>query len=226
LSVFAAFFRINITRILSPVWLHNKNRVIKVRKALHKTYGFILLLPLLFTFSGCASLSTTALNAAPELALPSEPRGGALIGEYETKFGLKATARNVNIALAAKLIDNKIVRPGEIFSYNETVGPTTKANGFKSAQVFFKGKKSYGYGGGVCQVSSTLFNAVEKAGLKVIERHSHSLPVDYVPKGKDAATSHGGIDFKFENNLDKPVRIDSYVDKAGIVGVKLYKLGY
>jgi len=187
---------------------------------------YVLLLILPIFAPGCAALSTTALNAAPELALAS--RGGVLIGSYETKFGLGAKARNQNIALAAKAIDNTVVYPGETFSYNETVGPTTKANGFKKAQVFKKGKKEYGYGGGVCQVSSTLYNAVDKAGLEVLERHDHSLPVDYVPEGKDAATSYGGIDFKFFNNLDRPVRIDSYVDKtaekSGIVGVKLYRL--
>ena len=193
-----------------------------MKRTLLKICVMFIVLPLFMT--GCANLPTTALNAATELTLPAVPRGGALIGEYETKFSLNAKARNVNIALAAKLIDNKVVRPGETFSYNETVGPTTKANGFRRAQIYVKGRKEYGYGGGVCQVSSTLFNAVDEAGLKVVERHDHSLPVDYVPKGRDAATSHGGIDFKFVNNLDKPIRIDSYVDKTGIVGVRLYMI--
>ncbi|MCL2463053.1 MAG: VanW family protein [Defluviitaleaceae bacterium] len=185
-----------------------------------KIYMFLLILPFLMT--GCASLSTSALNAAADL--PEVTRGGVLIGEYETEFSLEFKSRNTNIALAAKAIDNVVVEPGETFSYNEAVGPTTKANGYKKARTFFKGQKTYGYGGGVCQVSSTLYNAVEAAGLEVTERHEHSLPVEYVPDGKDAATSYGGVDLKFENNLDYPIRIDSYIDKSGIVGVKIFEI--
>jgi len=187
-----------------------------------KIYMLFLALPLLL--GGCASISSTALNALPDEAPADAPRGGVLIGSYETKFSLGVKARNSNIELAAKLIDNKIVYPGETFSYNETVGPTTKANGFKKARIFIKGRKSEGYGGGVCQVSSTLYNAVDEAGLDVVERHRHSLPVEYVPKDRDAATSYGGIDFKFENNLERPVRIDSYFDKTGTVGVRIYEV--
>ncbi|MCL2352712.1 MAG: VanW family protein [Firmicutes bacterium] len=203
-----------------------RRKKIELAKITGKLYLLFLILPILAP--GCAALSTHALSAAPELALPAVPGNGVLIGSYETKFGLGAKARNANIALAAKAVDGAVVPPGETFSYNETLGPTTKANGFRRAQIFIKGKKEYGYGGGVCQVSSTLYNAVEEAGLEVIERHSHSLPVDYVPKGKDAATSYGGIDFKFVNSLERPVRIDSYIengtedDRTGIVGVRLY----
>jgi vancomycin resistance protein YoaR len=78
--------------------------------------------------------------------------------------------------------------------------------------VFNQGKESKGYGGGVCQVSSTLFNTAEKAGLEIVERHRHSKRVYYVPKGKDAATSYGGVDFKFKNTLAYPIKINARAD--------------
>jgi len=141
---------------------------------------------------------------------------GKVLGECTTKFTAKPKSRNENIRLAAKSLKGVVVKPGEVFSYNDTIGPTTKANGYQRAQVFVSGKKSYGYGGGVCQVSSTLFNAAENAGMEIVERHKHSLPVTYVPKGKDAATSHGSVDFRFKNTLSHPVMIESGVSETSV----------
>jgi len=141
---------------------------------------------------------------------------GKVMGEFTTKFTAKPKSRNENIRLAAKSLKGVVVQPGEVFSYNDTIGPTTKANGYQRAQVFVSGKKSYGYGGGVCQVSSTLFNAAEKAGMEIVERHKHSLPVTYVPKGKDAATSHGSVDFRFKNTKPHPVMIESSVSETSV----------
>ncbi|MDR2650325.1 MAG: VanW family protein [Clostridiales bacterium] len=138
-----------------------------------------------------------------------------ILGEYTTKFSSEPKSRNVNIERAADSIRGAVIEPGEVFSYNDAIGPTTKENGYKMARIFIKGKKALGYGGGVCQVSSTLYNAAESAGMEIVERHSHSLPVEYVPKGKDAATSYGGIDFKFKNTYFYPVEIDTgVVDNA------------
>lgn len=133
------------------------------------------------------------------------------ITEYTTKFNANNAARKNNITLACKSIDEKIILPGESFSYNDALGPTTKENGYMLAQIFIKGKKTKGYGGGVCQVSSTLYNAVLDAEFEVTERHPHSRKVWYVPKDKDAATAFGSIDFKFVNNKDYPVKINSYI---------------
>jgi len=144
------------------------------------------------------------------------------ISEYTTKFNKKSFGRAENIRLASKAIDEKEILPGEIFSYNQTVGPTNKKNGYKLSEIFIKGKKSKGYGGGVCQVSSTLYNAVLDAGFEVTERHAHSKKVSYVPEDKDAATSYGGIDFKFINNKDFPVKINSYIYQDSVT-VGLYK---
>jgi len=160
-------------------------------------------------------------SASPEKTPASDktrsqkPRG-SILGEYTTKFSSGAKARNENIRLAADALKGKTIQPGEVFSYNNTVGPTTKKNGYKRARIFVSGKKSYGYGGGVCQVSSTLFNAAELAGMEIIERHNHSLPVEYVPRGKDAATSHGSVDLKFKNTLSYPVKIDTGVGENAV----------
>ncbi|MDR1539596.1 MAG: VanW family protein [Clostridiales bacterium] len=155
-------------------------------------------------------------RSAPALNTPSvldidQYVPGFVIGEYSTEFSKNSKERNTNIALAAKSINEAVVKPGETFSYNQAIGPTTKKNGYKRAQIFINGKKAYGYGGGVCQVSSTLYNAVEDAGLEIIERHIHSRPVSYVPKGKDAATSYGDIDFKFKNSEPYPIKIKSEI---------------
>lgn len=92
------------------------------------------------------------------------------------------------------------------------------------ARIFIKGKDSKGYGGGVCQTSSTLYNAVLNAGLEVVERHPHSKSVQYVEKDKDAATDYGGIDFKFKNSLNYPIKIVSIVEngtvKISILGIQ------
>jgi vancomycin resistance protein YoaR len=165
------------------------------------------------------SSADAARPDTPSANAPSvnRPPATKILGEYSTEFSSGPKSRNLNIKLAAQAIDNTIVMPGETFSYNDTVGPTNKENGYQRAQIFVRGTKSYGYGGGVCQVSSTLYNAVDEAGLKVVERHNHSLPVSYVPKGKDAATSYGSIDFQFTNTLSYPVEINASVSDNSIL---------
>ena len=143
------------------------------------------------------------------------------LSHHETKFDLAETNRNTNIALAAQAINGQIVDPGEIFSYNDTLGSTTRDRGYKKGTIFVNGKKAEGYGGGVCQVSSTLYNAAVNAGMTIIERHEHPQPVSYVERGKDAATSHnGGLDFRFQNNKSFPVVIHATVE-SGTVSVTI-----
>jgi len=114
------------------------------------------------------------INRSGEQQAPSNQAGshstGAILGECTTRFGSEPKARNENISLAANSIKGKIIEPGEVFSYNDAVGPTTKENGYKRARIFVRGKKALGYGGGVCQVSSTLYNAAESAGMQIVER--------------------------------------------------------
>ena len=135
-----------------------------------------------------------------------------LLGSFATEFNPKEKNRSHNIALASEKINGHVVAPQETFSYNETVGPTGRSRGYKRSTIFIKGEMFKGYGGGVCQVSSTLYNAAANAGMTILERHDHSKPVPYVETGKDAATSYGGIDFKFKNEQPYSVQINAQAE--------------
>ncbi|KKB73428.1 MULTISPECIES: VanW family protein [Bacillus] len=129
------------------------------------------------------------------------------IGQYVTYFNSGNKSRSHNISLAAKAIDNHVVFPNETFSFNEVVGQRTKNKGYMSAPIIVRGELSEGIGGGICQVSSTLYNAVDRAGLKIVQRYSHSRRVPYVPRGRDATVSWNGPDFRFQNKYNQPVLI-------------------
>ncbi len=125
-------------------------------------------------------------------------------------FSTKASgteARDTNIALAVDRIDGTLLSPKETFSLNETVGKRTKASGFKEAHVFVDAKVVNGVGGGVSQVTGTLFNAAALAGLTIKEVNPHSRPVAYLPLGRDATVAYGHKDLKFINNTSAPVYI-------------------
>lgn len=129
------------------------------------------------------------------------------IGQYVTYYNAKNEKRSFNILLAAKAINNQVVFPGQTFSFNKVVGKRTKKKGYLVAPVIVKGELSEGIGGGICQVSSTLFNAVDRSGLQIVERYSHSKSVRYVPSGRDATVSWYGPDFKFQNKYNQPILI-------------------
>ncbi|ADU31106.1 VanW family protein [Evansella cellulosilytica] len=129
------------------------------------------------------------------------------IGGYITYFNKRNSERAHNIALAAKAIDSHVVFPGEVFSFNEVVGERTLEKGYLPAPVIVKGELFEGVGGGICQVSSTLFNAVDRAGVEIIQRYSHSRRVPYVPPGRDATVSWYGPDFTFKNIHNQPILI-------------------
>ncbi|TDL82987.1 VanW family protein [Peribacillus frigoritolerans] len=141
----------------------------------------------------------------------------ARIGTYVTFFNKNNIQRTKNIHLAAEAINNRVVFPGETFSFNGVVGNRTSARGYLKAPIIIRGELSEGIGGGICQVSSTLFNAIDNAGLKVIERYSHSRRVPYVPAGRDATVSWYGPDFRFTNKYSEPVLIRAAVYGASIM---------
>lgn len=114
-----------------------------------------------------------------------------------------------NLQLAAKNIDNILLMPGDSFSTEEAIGPTTPENGFVMANTYVSGKVVKNYGGGVCQVSSTLYNAMLRAGIIPFERQNHMMPVSYIPIGLDATLADGVIDLKFTNDYDYPLVINS-----------------
>ena len=102
------------------------------------------------------------------------------------------------------------MQPGGVFSFNAVVGERTKARGYKEAGVYVNGQVDTGVGGGICQVSSTLFNAALMSNMTITARRAHSLPVSYLPRGRDAAVSWGGPEFKFKNPYNFPVMVCTY----------------
>ncbi|SDL97170.1 VanW family protein [Sediminibacillus halophilus] len=129
------------------------------------------------------------------------------IGQYVTYYNENNKERSKNVALAAEAIDSHVVFPNETFSFNGVVGKRTKEKGYLPAPVIVKGELAEDIGGGICQISSTLYNAVDQAGVKIIERYSHSRRVPYVPPGRDATVSWYGPDFSFENDYNQPILI-------------------
>ncbi|GGG13490.1 VanW family protein [Paenibacillus abyssi] len=143
------------------------------------------------------------------------------IGQYVTYFNMRNKNRSHNITLAAKAINNVVVFPGETFSFNQVVGKRTKEKGYLQAPVIVRGELSEGIGGGICQVSSTLFNATDRAGLKIVQRYSHSRNVPYVLPGRDATVSWYGPDFVFQNHYNQPILIRAYA-AGGRMFVSIY----
>ncbi|WP_226584182.1 VanW family protein [Halobacillus litoralis] len=143
------------------------------------------------------------------------------IGHYVTYFNSNNKERSHNIRLASEAIDSHVVFPGEVFSFNKVVGKRTKEKGYQNAPVIVRGEVEEGIGGGICQVSSTLFNSVDKAGVKVLERYSHSRQVPYVPPGRDATVSWYGPDFTFKNPYNQPLLIRTRVS-GGQMSVTVY----
>ena len=142
-----------------------------------------------------------------------------LIGHYITYFNSRNKERSQNIELAAEAINNHVVFPGETFSFNKVVGKRTASRGYQPAPIIVRGELSEGIGGGICQVSSTLFNAADRSGLKILERYSHSKQVPYVPPGRDATVSWYGPDFTFKNRYNQPIliRAKSYYGKMVVM---------
>lgn len=130
------------------------------------------------------------------------------IAKFSTKIHNKDPERQNNIGITCKALTSKEVKPGETFSFGDTVGKSTTEKGYQKADIYVDGKKEQGLGGGNCQVSTTLYNAVLNVPeLEVVERHEHSGHVPYIQKGKDAAVSYGAYDFKFKNNSNNVIKI-------------------
>ena len=146
------------------------------------------------------------------------------IGNFTSTLYDKDENRVYNIGLAISKLNGTTVKNGEEFSFNNTIGPMDESHGYKEAIGFdTNGNKIKISGGGICQISSTLYNAVLMANLKVTERHPHSRRVYYVPKDKDATIYYGSLDFKFRNNSGADVRIDASNTNTDVT-IKLIKL--
>ncbi|MDI9641086.1 VanW family protein [Kamptonema cortianum] len=135
---------------------------------------------------------------------------------FSTTFKESQVARSSNLRVAVKQLNGKILMPGDSFSFNEALGKRTTAKGYKLAGVYVSGRHDFDIGGGICQVSTTLYNAVLLAGLVADARSPHSLPVPYVPLGRDAAVSFPAPDFKFTNRWKTPLAITGHVESGKI----------
>jgi vancomycin resistance protein YoaR len=143
-----------------------------------------------------------------------------IVGSYETIYGGSAD-RQFNVRLVAQLIDNHLIAPGETFSFNGTTGERSAAKGFREAPVIINGELQNGLGGGVCQVSTTVFNAAYEAGLKITERTNHALYISHYPLGRDATVDYPNLDLKFVNDTGKWLLIRTFVGSSSLV-VNLY----
>lgn len=146
----------------------------------------------------------------------------SLISHYTTYFP-NSQGRPTNIKLSSQAIDHYVVGPNEVFSFNQVVGQRTRELGYQEAPVIVNKELVTGIGGGICQTSSTLYNAVDLAGLEIVERHAHSREVSYVPANRDATVAWGGPDFKFRNQYDFPILISAYTSiENGMIEVQIY----
>ena len=158
----------------------------------------------------------TAEVAANRISVSESSVEPAVIGTYTTYYNADIP-RAVNVELAAERIDGVIVQPGEGFSFSGTILARTRANGYVEAPIFVRGQESTGIGGGVCQVSSTLYAAMLDAELPATERHPHSRRVDYLPKGMDATIAGNYLDLKFTNTFSQPLMIQATAENGELV---------
>lgn len=143
------------------------------------------------------------------------------ISSYSTRYDGGDKDRSTNLEIACKKIDEKIVLPGETFSYNKTLGARTTKAGYKTAKVYENGAVVDGIGGGICQISSTLYNAVLKANMQTVERRNHQFITSYVPEGRDATVAYGVTDFKFKNTRKYAIKIKATASN-GVATISIY----
>ncbi|MBE7025116.1 MAG: factor for cell wall maintenance or synthesis YoaR [Ruminococcaceae bacterium] len=166
-------------------------------------------------------------SAMPSILPSIQPSAAATespvaLGVFITEILDTDQSRVHNLQLCASMLTGVTVAPGEEFSFNDTVGRRTEEKGYEEAIILVEGKREYAVGGGICQISSTLYNAAASAGMEILERHNHTGEVHYVEVGRDAAVSFGEQDFRFRNPLDAPVTIEVTVENTEVKAV-LYK---
>ncbi|MDU4961385.1 MAG: VanW family protein [Sporomusaceae bacterium] len=166
-----------------------------------------------FCRDGDLRLAMPLTDVEPSVTADSLRRAGIVVMQsiFSTRFNTGDVKRSVNVKLAADKINSQILQPGEVFSFNEIVGPRDTASGFQEALEFFDGELVPGIGGGICQVSSTVYNAVLLANLDIKERLNHGKPLSYIGLGRDATVAYGIIDFKFVNSSDSPIMLRTEV---------------
>ncbi|MEC0370748.1 VanW family protein [Paenibacillus chibensis] len=150
----------------------------------------------------------------PEITVSSLKTEGVerKIIEFSTSLGTSAAGRAYNVSSAAQAMDGMVLKPGDLFDYAKVIAKAEEKYGFREAPVILNGKLVPGIGGGICQVSSTVYNAALRTGLQIVERRNHSLPVSYLPKGQDATFAEGSINFRFKNTTGKTLIIRAQVE--------------
>jgi vancomycin resistance protein YoaR len=151
--------------------------------------------------AGAPDSTTADTRADSENAFP------VVLGSFSTTMVGSAPTRTHNIRLSVQALDGIVLQPGDVLSFNRTVGPRTAERGYGDAPVILRESRQLQRGGGICQAASTLFDAALLSGLSVVERHRHSQPIDYVALGQDATISWGVKDLKLRNDLDQRVRL-------------------
>ena len=143
------------------------------------------------------------------------------LATFTTKYNAGDVSRTTNLRIACQKINGKVLLAGDTFSYNSTLGERTVAAGYKEAKIFSAGEVVDGLGGGICQISSTLYNAVVMANLEIVERRNHQFVTSYLPAGRDATVVYGLTDFKFKNTRKYPIKIKASIE-GGIATVSIY----
>lgn len=158
----------------------------------------------------------------------SAPSGEQEIACYVTGLQGRTPSQVHNLTLASRRINGAVLQPGQVFSFVKRVGPWTADMGYVRAPVSYDGELIRDWGGGVCQTSTTLYNAAVLAGLEIVERHHHHWPARYAPLGRDSAVAYSDIDLRFRNTLPASVRIMSQVkgDKLSIRLMSAHKPDY
>ena len=172
--------------------------------------------------AGGGNVQMEIAAVAPALTAENVSSQYGMITSAVTNASSSSKNRLNNIALSLQMINGSCLKPGETFSFNEVVGQRTKDRGFKSAPAYSRGEVTEEVGGGICQVSTTLFNAAVKSNMEIEERHNHSMTVSYVDPGKDAAVDWGNKDLKFTNTSDDNVYICCYISEDKRVHIAVY----
>ncbi len=163
-----------------------------------------------------ASLVPTPDTFAALSPTTAPPEQVAEVYAYETELPPSSNNRLKNIRLVIKKLNGTALPAGDEFSFNRTVGARTVKAGFRKATIVVKGQKKEGIGGGVCQVSTTLYNAAQLAGMTITEHHAHSRDIGYVEEGQDAAVNYGSLDLKFRNDTEKSFVIECTLTKTTV----------
>ena len=165
-------------------------------------------------------INLPVLTLYPKTSTKQVKSINSILGQFSTSFN-DSTSRGSNIHVAGESTSDVLLMPGETFSYNKKTGARNWVNGYQSAPIIVGGKVVNGEGGGVCQVSTTIYNAALLSGLTIDEVHNHSLPSRYAPRGRDATVSYGYTDLKFTNPYTHPVYIKNIVGNGAITS-KIY----